>query len=32
MKTHTKEFLETLTPQLAFEVLKDGNKRFINNL
>ena len=32
MKTHTKEFLETLTPQLAFEVLKEGNKRFINNL
>jgi carbonic anhydrase len=32
MKTHTKEFLETLTPQMAFEVLKEGNKRFINNL
>lgn len=32
MKTHTKEFLETLTPELAFEVLKDGNKRFVNNL
>jgi carbonic anhydrase len=32
MKTHTKEFLETLTPQLAFEVLKEGNKRFTNNL
>jgi len=32
MKTHTKEFLETLTPQYAFEVLKEGNKRFINNL
>jgi carbonic anhydrase len=32
MKTHTKEFLETLTPQTAFEVLKEGNKRFINNL
>jgi carbonic anhydrase len=32
MKTHTKEFLETLTPQHAFEVLKEGNKRFINNL
>jgi carbonic anhydrase len=32
MKSHTKEFLETLTPQTAFEVLKDGNKRFINNL
>ena len=32
MKTHTKEFLATLTPQTAFEVLKEGNKRFINNL
>ncbi len=32
MKTHTKEFLETLIPQTAFEVLKEGNKRFINNL
>ena len=32
MKTHTKEFLENLTPQQAFEVLKDGNKRFVNNL
>ena len=32
MKTHTKEFLATLTPQMAFEVLKEGNKRFISNL
>jgi len=32
MKTHTKEFLETLTPEYAFEVLKEGNKRFVNNL
>ena len=32
MKTHTKEFLETLTPDLAFDVLKEGNKRFVNNL
>ncbi|HET9746031.1 MAG TPA: carbonic anhydrase family protein [Chitinophagaceae bacterium] len=32
MKTHTKEFLETLTPELAFEVLQEGNKRFVNNL
>jgi carbonic anhydrase len=32
MKTHTKEFLETLTPELAFEVLQDGNRRFVNNL
>src|SRR5262245_36161506 len=32
MKTHTKEFQENLTPQRAFEVLDEGNKRFINNL
>lgn len=32
MFTHTKEFLQTLTPQKAFEVLEDGNKRFISNL
>ena len=32
MRTHTKEFQENLTPADAFEVLKDGNKRFINNL
>src|SRR5215510_12028196 len=32
MKTHTKEFQENLTPQQAFEVLEEGNKRFINNL
>ncbi len=32
MKTHTKEFQENLTPQLAFEVLEEGNKRFVSNL
>ncbi len=32
MFTHTKEFLEALTPQKAFEVLEEGNRRFINNL
>lgn len=32
MKTHTKEFLETLTPEQAFDVLKEGNKRFVSNL
>ena len=32
MRTHTREFQENLTPDQAFEVLKDGNKRFINNL
>jgi carbonic anhydrase len=29
---HTKAFLEKLTPKAALELLKDGNKRFINNL
>ncbi|MET0635955.1 MAG: carbonic anhydrase family protein [Chitinophagaceae bacterium] len=32
MRTHTKEFQQNLTPETAFEVLVDGNKRFVNNL
>lgn len=32
MRTHTKEFQQNLTPADAFEVLKEGNQRFINNL
>ncbi|MGB8191722.1 MAG: carbonic anhydrase family protein [Chitinophagaceae bacterium] len=32
MKTHTKEFFENLTPFQAYEVLKEGNERFVNNL
>ncbi|MBL7700148.1 MAG: carbonic anhydrase [Chitinophagaceae bacterium] len=32
MKTHTREFQQTLTPRLAFQVLKEGNDRFVNNL
>lgn len=32
MRTHTKEFFEQLTPVSAFEVLRDGNQRFVNNL
>src|SRR5574339_1076095 len=32
MKTHTKEFFDNLTPYTAYEVLKEGNKRFVNNL
>ena len=32
MRTHTKEFQSTLTPQQAFDILKDGNRRFVNNL
>ncbi len=32
MRTHTKETQEILTPELALEILKEGNKRFINNI
>ncbi|MES2881753.1 MAG: carbonic anhydrase [Bacteroidota bacterium] len=32
MKKHSKEYLETLTPNQGFELLVEGNKRFINNL
>lgn len=32
MHTHTQEFQQSLTPKMALEVLKEGNKRFINNL
>lgn len=32
MYTHTKEFLDSLTPYQAYEVLIDGNKRFVSNL
>lgn len=32
MKTHSKEFFENLTPVDAYEVLKEGNRRFVNNL
>ncbi len=32
MKTHTKEFLENLTPPQALQILKDGNFRFTQNL
>lgn len=32
MRTHTREFQENLTPEQAFDVLKEGNKRFTNNL
>lgn len=31
MKTHTREFQERLTPKLAFQVLQEGNERFVNN-
>ena len=32
MKTLTKEMQSSLTPQKAIELLRDGNKRFVNNL
>ena len=32
MRKHSKEFLENLTPEKGFEILVEGNKRFINRL
>jgi carbonic anhydrase len=32
MKTLTKEMQEAITPQMALDLLKEGNKRFVNNL
>jgi carbonic anhydrase len=32
MKTLTKEMQDAITPSMALELLKEGNKRFINNL
>lgn len=32
MKTLTKEMQQAITPSMALELLKEGNKRFINNL
>jgi len=32
MKTLTKELQDSITPDQALELLKDGNKRFVNNL
>jgi len=32
MKTLTKEMQEAITPSMALELLKEGNKRFVNNL
>ena len=31
MKTHTRKFSENLTPNQAYELLKEGNKRFAKN-
>lgn len=32
MRKHSKEYLENLTPSKAYEILVEGNKRFVNNL
>lgn len=32
MRTHNKETQSTITPQIALDILKDGNQRFVNNL
>lgn len=32
MKTLTKEMQEAITPVMALDLLKEGNKRFLNNL
>lgn len=32
MKTYTKETQDKLTPELALEILKEGNERFVNNI
>lgn len=32
MRTHTKETQDILSPERALEILKEGNKRFINNI
>ena len=32
MKKHSKEYLDTLTPYQGYELLLEGNKRFIGNL
>lgn len=32
MRKHSKEYLENFTPIKGFELLKDGNRRFVDNL
>lgn len=32
MRTHNKESQSTITPGMALEILREGNKRFVNNL
>ena len=32
MRTYTKETQDELTPELAINILKQGNERFVNNI
>jgi len=32
MRTHTKATQDKLTPELALDILKEGNERFVNNI
>ena len=32
MKSHTKATQQVMTPELALEILKEGNERFVNNI
>jgi carbonic anhydrase len=32
MRTYTKEIQDGLTPELALDILKEGNQRFVNNI
>jgi carbonic anhydrase len=32
MRTHTKETQDILSPELALDILKEGNARFVNNI
>lgn len=32
MRKHSKEYLQNLTPYQGYELLKNGNERFVNNL
>ena len=32
MRSHTKETQDGLTPELALDILKEGNERFVNNI
>ncbi len=32
MRSHTKETQDGVTPELALDILKEGNKRFVNNI